>query len=560
MSTLSREEVQRALQERCPRDDEGRLYCPEPDLHEAGEYRLVVGPTGVPLCQAPEPCDPLSVLILAGMTAADALRVIAPEDVHEPEVEAREFDDDIDNAHLLRDLHGGRLRWVPTRKTWLAYVGTHWREDLGGTAKRHAMDTARSLAGRASREPNPERQARMWRRAQNSASRSRVEAMMELGKALLEVGEEELDSDPWLLNVLNGTLHLRTGELLPHDPRDLLTRVAPVLWDPAATSPRWDQFLASSIPDEDERAFLRRLAGYTLTGVATEERFFVVHGPAGSGKSTFVDALTATLGQYAATADPALFLKSQRPTDDANRANPALVHLVGRRLAVSTEPPRGRSWDEGLMKRLTGGDAMTTRQNYGSTFEFTPQFTLLVVGNSRPPVEDDSGGAMSRRLVEVPFPVPAGDRRDDSLKAELRDPERSGAAILAWAVRGCLEWQAGGLAIPETVRAATDEYWAEQADNDPVQAFLHEHYEAAEGGELVPQARLAGQYRDWARPQDRMSTTALNKRLEALGLTRRKSYGIWSWEGLRQLPVVVEPVQTVTWAQLLASAEPVVNA
>lgn len=476
------------------------------------------------------------------------------------------YDDDVANAMLFAETHRHYLRWVPARRTWIDFDLTkapHWRYDTGGgAAKRYAMKTARHLRLVAAAEEDPDRRARLTKRAQAAGNRSRIEAMIELGKAFMELDESALDTDPWKLNVQNGTLDLRTGELHPHSSADLITRVTPVHWDPHAESSRWAEFLRTSIPDEGARAFVQRLAGYILTGVATEEIFVFIHGPAGSGKSTFVDALAATLGQYAAMADPALFLRSQRPSE-ANSATPALVHLVGARFAVSNEPPKGRAWDESMIKRLTGGDTMTARQLHGTTFEFKPQFTLVVVGNSRPPIEDDAGGAMARRLVEVPFNVRAGERRDDSLKTELCDPAVSGSAILRWAVTGCLEWQKTGLAIPETVQEATLAYWDEQAANDPVRAFLEERFERVDDtSALMPRKQLSELFNETAGPK--LTAQALNTRLRELGLTERKSMGVMCWEGLRLLDVAeVRPIRRHadwTWASMLQNAVPTSSA
>ena len=208
------------------------------------------------------------------------------------------------------------------------------------------------------------------------------------------------------------------------------------------------------------------------------------------------------------------------------------------------------------MKRITGGESLTTRQNYGTTFEFTPQFTLVIVGNSRPPVEDDSGGAMTRRLVEVPFPVPAGDRRDDSLKVELCDPARSGAAILRWAAEGCTEWQQHGLMIPEAVRRATDAYWTEQEQNDPVRSFLAEHFElTGDPSDVIPRSHVSDVFR--VQSHSKLTAKAFVGRLRAdVGLGERKVNGIWCWEGLKPLPTVEVPAQRLTWDALLTNAEP----
>lgn len=464
--------------------------------------------------------------------------------------------DDIANAELFVQQHRHWLRWLPSDKTWLAYDGVRWRVDHGGAATRAAMETSRSLYSLrlellASGGLTEDALKVLTERVKAAGDKRRIAAMLELGRAYMEVQPSDLDSDHWILNVANGTLDLRTGELRPHSPDDLLTRLAPVHYDPAARSPRWEYFLNSTIPDPDERAFLQRMAGYFLTGTVPEEKFFVLQGDGGSGKSTFTESLTAVMGDYATSADVELFLKSQRPRTAAE-ANPAMAALVGRRLVVSQEPPKGRMWDEGLIKRLTGGDTVTTRQLHGRMFEFKPTFSLLVLANLRTSADGNAGGGLSRRLVEIPFPVQPGDRRDDSLKIELTDVSRSGAAVLAWAVAGCLAWQRDGLGIPQTVIEATSDYWEEQIEGDPVRGFIDDYYEVT-GLETdrILRSQLYKHFQDvthsrWTRRSflDRLKEVGI-----ALGLWERKLDGYDVYYGLKAKPVA-------EWTSLLAGTVP----
>ena len=93
-------------------------------------------------------------------------------------------------------------------------------------------------------------------------------------------------------------------------------------------------------------------------------------------------------------------------------------------------------------------------------FEFTPQFKLVVVGNHKPAIRSVDE-AMRRRLHLVPFVVTIPKAQRDQRLLETLLTERDG--IMAWAVQGCLEWQRTGLAPPETITAATQDYF-EEAD------------------------------------------------------------------------------------------------
>lgn len=472
-----------------------------------------------------------------GSDGAAAVGIAAAATVHA---------DDIANAELFVQQHRHHLRWHPTEKLWLAYDGTRWVHDHGGAAVRAATETSRSLYSLrldllGSGGLTEDALKVLTERVKAAGDKRRITAMMEIGKAFMEVKPGDVDSDPWVLNCLNGTLDLRTGTLREHSPDDLLTQMAPVHFDPAARSERWEYFLASTIPDADERAFLQRMAGYFLTGTVPEEKFFILQGAAGAGKGTFTEAITAAMGSYATSADVELFLKSQRPRGAAE-ANPAMASLVGRRLVVSQEPPKGRSWDEGLIKRLTGGDTVTTRQLHGRTFEFKPTFTMLVQANLRTSADGNAGGGLSRRLVEVPFPVVAGGgTRDDSLKVELCDVEKSGAAILSWMVAGCLAWQRDGLAVPKAVMDATVDYWEEQIEGDPVVGFIADYYDVT-GVETdrVRRSKLFEHFQEvtHSRWQRRAFLERLKDASSVLGVWEAKldGYDVYSGLKLKEAP------------------------
>jgi putative DNA primase/helicase len=133
------------------------------------------------------------------------------------------------------------------------------------------------------------------------------------------------------------------------------------------------------------------------------------------------------------------------------------------------EVDEGKALAEGLLKMLTGGDTVAARFLYSETFEFVPRFTLWLAANERPRVRAEDA-AMWRRILQVPFTqVIPDDERDERVKIELRENPEVRSAILAWAVRGCLEWQQKGLAVPDCVRDYTDEY---RAENDPLREWL----------------------------------------------------------------------------------------
>jgi putative DNA primase/helicase len=259
------------------------------------------------------------------------------------------------------------------------------------------------------------------------------------------------------------TVELYTGAARPPRREDYITKIAAVAPNRRGC-PIWMKFLDTVTDGNKElQTYLQRVAGYCMTGFTTEHVLFFLYGVGANGKSVFVNTLVSIWGDYATVAPMTTFVETtseQHPTD--------LAGLRGARLVVAHETERGRRWAEAKIKHLTGGDKISARFMRQDFFEFTPQFKLMIVGNHKPSLTSVDE-AIRRRFHLIPFNVtipPA--ERDKGLFDKLK-PEWGG--ILQWAIDGCLEWRRSGLAPPEAVRAATDEYLAEE---DTFQAWIDE--------------------------------------------------------------------------------------
>jgi len=385
-----------------------------------------------------------------------------------------------------------RVRYCPDRESWLVWDERRWELDAVHAAERLMQDLARDrLAAAATLGDTKRREAeiRFWTQAMR---RNRIEAALWAARSdpRLIVRLADLDADPWVLNVANGTLNLKTGRLRRHDPADLITKLAPAEYRPDADQREWLRFLERVIPDPAVRAFLQRAAGYSLTGLATEEVLFFVCGPTAGGKSSFIAAVGGALGDYAATANFASFLIHRNKTGP----RPDIVRLAGKRFVSSIETEEAAQLAGGLLKWITGQDKLCERSLYTVEVEFLPSFALWLVSNYRPQAQDDDS-ALWRRLMLLPFPVTIPEaERDPSVKARLRDPAIGGPAVLAWAVEGCREWQKHGLKPPPAVLSATRQW---RAENDPLADWI------VERADLNPLASttfkaLNADYRAWA--------------------------------------------------------------
>ena len=378
---------------------------------------------------------------------------------------------DLGNAERLVDLHGSRIRYCHPWGTWLVWDGRRWARDRCARAELLATETVCGIYAEAAEASEEQERKAIADWAKRSEANVRIRAMLDLAKSRpgVPVLPEELDVNPSVLNCRNGTLDLATGELRPHDPAELLTKLAPVDFNPEARCELLDTFLHDATGGDAElQAFLQQAAGYTLVGNTAEEVLFLVHGPGAAGKSTFLEAFKAALGDYAITMN----FEALLPRSAVGGATPDIARLVGQRFVCSIEVDQGKRLAEGLVKTLTGGDTITARPLYREPFEFRPSHTFWLAANHAPTVREDDDG-MWRRILRVPFehPVPR-DQRDPQMKALLQDPDFGGPAILAWAVKGCLSWRArGGLDVPSTVRAATQAYRDEM---DPLRDFIED--------------------------------------------------------------------------------------
>lgn len=370
-------------------------------------------------------------------------------------------------AEYLLALADDTLRHcAPMRYPWLVWSGTHWKQDRTALVQELAIKAARQRLRDAVELQDTDRQKAEVGFALGCLSASRRRAVVDTAAVFqaINVLPEALDADPWVLNCQNGTLCLRTGELRPHRREDYLTRVAPVPYEPSATCPLWEKFLARVMADNaDVIAYLQRAAGYCLTGSTGEEVFFLLHGPGRNGKGVFVETLAALLGDLAEKVPVDLLCDSRR---NADAPSPHLAKLPGVRLVHTSEAEENRRLGEAFVKEVTGGDTISAAAKFQDPIQFRPQFKLLFSTNHRPDIRGTDEGIWSRvHLVPFSVTIPPHER-DKHLKQKLL-AELPG--ILAWAVRGCLEWQRVGLNPPAEVLAATASY---RAESDVLGAFL----------------------------------------------------------------------------------------
>jgi putative DNA primase/helicase len=390
---------------------------------------------------------------------------------------------DVGNCQRLTRRRGHAMRHCKPWGRWLVHRDDRWRIDDTDLVTLWAKESARSIFAEALAQDDPDLRDKLIRHAQQSESGRAIEAAIKLARSEpgIPVLPEELDADNYLLGQPTGeAVNLKTGELLPPDPRRLITKSTAARYDPAAPAPQWESFLDRVMDGSaDLIGYLQRIAGICLTGDATVQEFWIFHGSGANGKSCFLDTFKYVLGDYAASAPESLLTvrkHDEHPTE--------IMDLHKLRCLVASETEEGAKLKIGFVKRSTGDDTLKGRRMRENFTEFPRTHKTIMVTNNKPVIR--------RRIRLIPFTVVIPDDEQDRQLPEKLKAE--GPGILAWAVRGCLEWQRGGLRTPAEVMIATQNY---QAESDPLTDYLAERFVRGAEGFKVTRNDLYTDYLSW---------------------------------------------------------------
>ena len=421
---------------------------------------------------------------------------------------------DIGNAADFAASNVDELRYCVAWEKWLNWDGTRWKIDDEG----RPLKLATEMVVRMFSDVMETKQAQQLKHVCDSAKIARLKAMIELAGPNLPIRVEELDQDVWILNCKNGIIDLRTGKLLPHDRNKGITTLCPTAFDISAESPVWNQFLQDVFADDDLIQFVQRLFGCFLTGDVSEQKLAIFYGTGANGKSTLLNAFMDTIGpDYTMQCMPDFLMEKKRESHPTEKAS-----LFGKRFVSCVETEASRKLAESTVKMLTGGEKIMARRMREDFWEFDPTHKLVLCTNHRPIIAGTDHGIW-RRLLLVPFLQRFdGDRQDKQLPEKLR-AERAG--ILAWAVRGCLEWQRIGLNPPVSVTGATEDY---RSSEDIFGRFMADCCVVSKNT-TVKFSDLYARFEQWAHDggEYRPSTRAVGVWLDDNGFEKYASNGRW---------------------------------
>jgi putative DNA primase/helicase len=457
-SPATLESVQSLVLKRAPKDD----HFGEPEILGcfASALKTVAGkgrdmPTGTPKDVTVYPGDPLTDPSVGPTVAAPA-----------PGGPLR-LQTDLGNADRMVDLYQDHLRFIGEADKWVEYIDGAWRTMYKDRGTFFAQEMIRNLidaeADRYSDVPEeegkPSDREKFVKWAVSCQSDTRINACIRQAKARPQLAAkiEDFDSDPDVLNVANGVVDLRTGELMEHKPDRLMMLQSLVRYEPNAECKKWQEFLDRVQPDPQVQRYLQRALGYSLTGSMAEQALFIHHGSGANGKSVFLVVATLLAGDYGQTVPRETLLsrnngQTEHPT--------SVARMRGKRFLQASETAAGRRLDEETVKGLTGGEQQSARYMGKDFFDFTPTGKIHLVTNHLPRLTDAESIWRRLHLVKWGVRIPEDEKNPDMLRPDYWMPEASG--LLAWAVQGAVEWYKHGLDVPRSMRDDLREYRTDQ--------------------------------------------------------------------------------------------------
>ena len=417
-------------------------------------------------------------------------------------------------AEAMHKLFAGKLLHV-SNVGWFYWDSVRWRLDELEKSTRFVLKTFRKgllIADHKFRQAkdiadkDPMKGDRLQKYAERLTtdvytcqSASGIRGVKEIARSAPKFATRpiDLDSDPYLISVQNGTLNLKTGEFhTPHNPEHLITKVCNATYhtdqfDPAQHCPNWVRFLDSILPDQDVRDFLQVLMGLALVGTQLEHVLVIFFGNGRNGKGVFERVICHVLGDYAVTAARDLF------TSSPGAHSTSQTDLMGSRLAIVNETEQGARLSEALVKDATGGGTHTARRMKQDNIRFHRSWLAVMVTNHFPHVTGQ-GAAIWDRLMVIDFPRHFALDDPDRVPDIDQQLKKEADGIFMWAYAGLLRyWRDGSkLIVPNAVKAATQEH---RHRNDTVERWIDECCERGAGPEFHTKARmLLDSYNQWA--------------------------------------------------------------
>lgn len=398
-------------------------------------------------------------------------------------------------GELFADIYKDKCRYNTTTKCWFIYNGRIWEEDKGNlNVSRYAKELSKCLLQYAKDIKYSQYKETYINFMKKLGNLNKRKTMVEDARDKYPISNEQLDTDAYLFNCLNGTYNLKTFTLQTHNPKDLISKISNVRYDENAESIKFQKFIEEIMENDTEKInYLQKILGYSLTGDTMLEELYIFYGPSTrNGKSTLVEAIVNMLGGtkgYAITVNPESFAYKQ--FSDSRQASGDIARLKGYRFANANEVPQNMKLNSNLLKTLTGRDTITAREIYQTSFDFKVSFKLFFNTNYLPLIEDNTMSTSNRIKVITFNRHFTEEEQNKKLKEELANPDVV-SAIFNWCIEGLKKFNCEGANPPKEIINEILEY---QCSNDILQNFIDECLVQTKS---ISQAKdIYEQYKEW---------------------------------------------------------------
>lgn len=367
----------------------------------------------------------------------------------------------------------GTLKFIPDANRWMIYENGHWVDQHKAFADKriaYAMDYILNLkrveyAGNTTLKKIVDGLIKKYDTNLPSLLEKVRGYLMAISNMC--VTSDIFDADRRYFGVGNGDIDLTTGELLKPDPQRYISRHTNICFVPEADCPRWKQTLRECLDDDEMVDYFQKVVGQAALGQTNKRLIVFLYGFGCNGKSTILEGMRATFGDYQRTASEDVFFGAGGGSTRSD-----LIDLRGARLIELPETERGGRFNATQMKRITGGDEISVRAPYAAKQE---RFSLVgipfIATNYFPDIKEMDNGTWGRiSLIEFPrnFDNDPDFVKDEHLGEKLA-LEYEG--ILNWVIEGALKVQKEGLQKPEKMKKAIDKH---REENDVLGQFIEE--------------------------------------------------------------------------------------
>lgn len=414
------------------------------------------------------------------------------------------LNNELGDGELFKRLYRNDFVFNKSMDCWLRWGGHHWvldkMDDASASVDGVAMvyqDEAKRVSIEISKLESEGKDAGSLKATRNkltkrvaglrsSTRRRNCLLFAHTSKEPIAIDGSQVDQQPWLLPCANGVVNLKTGDLEPGRQHDYLLKASQVEFPDDGIfvdMSVWEGALLEIFDGrQDIVDFFRQVCGSSMVGKVMQAVFIVMTGRGANGKSMIVKAISDILGPLAGSIRSEMLLDQNRVASSSG-PTPDIMALRGLRMAFASETDDGCKISSSRVKWLTGADTITGRNPHDKyEVSFQPTHTLMLLTNHKPHASADDF-AFWRRMIVFPFDVSFIIRQspDQALAKNERDAdpnlpkklESVYPSILAWFVKGCIEWQKAGYKLiqPAAVKAAVSDY---QKDEDSVGDFINE--------------------------------------------------------------------------------------